>query len=88
MKPIRMKRFNQRAKLISPNGLPVALVANPSKFGNPYSVKEYGRSEAIRLFTEWIKDKDVSELKGKNLACYCDLDQACHADILLKLANE
>lgn len=32
---------------------------------------------------EWVK-----ELKGKNLACWCPLDQSCHADALLKLANE
>jgi hypothetical protein len=27
------------------------------------------------------------ELAGKNLACWCPLDQPCHADVLLKLAN-
>ncbi len=27
------------------------------------------------------------ELKGKNLACWCPLDQPCHADILLEIAN-
>jgi hypothetical protein len=26
-------------------------------------------------------------LRGKNLACWCRLDQPCHADVLLKLAN-
>lgn len=26
-------------------------------------------------------------LRGKNLACWCPLDQPCHADVLLKLAN-
>lgn len=29
----------------------------------------------------------IVELHGKNLACWCRLDQPCHADILLKLAN-
>lgn len=29
----------------------------------------------------------VSELRGKNLACFCPLDRACHADILLELAS-
>lgn len=28
------------------------------------------------------------ELKGKNLACWCPLDCACHADVLLRIANE
>jgi hypothetical protein len=26
-------------------------------------------------------------LKGKNLACWCKLDEPCHADFLLRLAN-
>lgn len=26
-------------------------------------------------------------LRGKDLACWCPLDQPCHADVLLKLAN-
>lgn len=26
-------------------------------------------------------------LRGKNLACFCALDQPCHADVLLELAN-
>jgi hypothetical protein len=29
-----------------------------------------------------------SALRGKNLACWCPLDGPCHADVLLKLANE
>lgn len=30
---------------------------------------------------------DPTELRGKNLACWCSLDQPCHADVLLELAN-
>jgi hypothetical protein len=30
---------------------------------------------------------DPAELRGKNLACWCPLDQPCHADVLLELAN-
>ena len=26
-------------------------------------------------------------LRGKNLACFCALDEGCHADILLEIAN-
>lgn len=26
-------------------------------------------------------------LRGKNLACWCALDQPCHADVLLEVAN-
>ena len=28
------------------------------------------------------------ELKGKNLACWCKLNEKCHADVLLKIANK
>lgn len=27
------------------------------------------------------------DLKGKTLACWCDTDQPCHADVLIELAN-
>jgi len=28
-----------------------------------------------------------AELRGKDLACFCPLDQPCHADVLLEIAN-
>lgn len=28
-----------------------------------------------------------AELRGRDLACWCPLDQPCHADVLLELAN-
>jgi len=31
---------------------------------------------------------ELAELRGKNLACWCPLDQPCHADVLLELANQ
>ena len=30
---------------------------------------------------------EIEELRGHDLACWCPLDQACHADVLLELAN-
>jgi Domain of unknown function (DUF4326) len=32
-------------------------------------------------------DSVRTELRGKNLACFCAIDQPCHADVLLELAN-
>jgi len=29
----------------------------------------------------------ASQLRGKDLACWCPLNQPCHADVLLELAN-
>ena len=31
----------------------------------------------------WVREN----LRGKNLACWCALDQPCHADVLLEIAN-
>lgn len=30
---------------------------------------------------------DLSELRGKNLACWCRMGESCHADVLLEMAN-
>jgi hypothetical protein len=35
-----------------------------------------------------FKAETIEPLRGKNLACWCRLDQPCHADVLLELANE
>ncbi len=36
---------------------------------------------------QWANDH-LHELRGKNLACWCALDQPCHADVLLEIANQ
>lgn len=43
---------------------------------------------------DWLKridghpiERAVSELRGKDLACWCPLDKPCHADVLLEIAN-
>jgi hypothetical protein len=50
-------------------------------------------SHAVALFTAdvWSNEtfkKHAVELRGKDLACWCPLDQPCHADVLLELANK
>lgn len=32
-------------------------------------------------------DEVRRELRGKNLSCWCPLNQPCHADVLLEIAN-
>lgn len=72
------------------------VVARPSRWGNPYPVERFGRGLAVEgyriAFVEGrlvrIKIDDVRvELAGKNLACWCPLDEPCHADVLLKIVN-
>jgi hypothetical protein len=71
-------------------------VGRPSKWGNQVDWREYGREQAVSMYRESIFEGEVDEffisevmreLKGKNLACWCPLDQPCHADVLLKIAN-
>lgn len=69
-------------------------VGRPSKFGNPFVVgKLYTRQTAVERFEKFIeenpilKEAAINELKGKNLICFC-APLACHADILLKIANQ
>ena len=44
---------------------------------------------AVALFRERCVDTlpNLEPLRGKNLACFCQLDEECHADVLLELAN-
>jgi hypothetical protein len=69
--------------------------------GGPYGVDNFKTYEiakshieaveiSISLFIEYCKnnhDDIKKELMGKNIACWCDLDQPCHADWLLEIAN-
>lgn len=46
-----------------------------------------GLNISLVTIRTWMCD-DIAELRGKNLACWCALDQPCHADVLLELANK
>ena len=77
-------------------------VARPGRWGNPAKigeVTECGQSvrsneDAVREFRVYLDQNQHlviaarKELVGKNLACFCALDVACHADVLLEIANE
>lgn len=39
------------------------------------------------LFSQMHYESIRRELRGKNLMCWCKLDQPCHADALLEIAN-
>jgi hypothetical protein len=40
------------------------------------------RVEGVGALRSWL-----APLRGHDLACWCPLDQPCHADVLLELAN-
>lgn len=69
-------------------------VCRPGKWGNPYVVGNDGvfgplsPDAAVALYERHVVPHlPVHELRGKNLACFCPLDQPCHADVLLRWAN-
>jgi len=78
-------------------------VARPTKWGNPYRVgehpcsdrrrKPYTQETAVAAFRRDIERcthlsaQIARELRGRDLACWCRLDQPCHADVLLEIAN-
>ena len=76
-------------------------VGRPSKWGNPFSHKKgtlakylvSSRDEAVSKHREWITKgegvyllKDIKELKGKVLGCWCS-PKPCHAEILAELSE-
>lgn len=91
-----MKVLNKRTDTIP---LDAVYVGRPSKWGNPFKIgwnngHYWTRQEVIDIYKSWLitneEDglmKDLHELKGKDLVCWCS-PLPCHADILLELANK
>jgi hypothetical protein len=93
--PKRIQRKRTKGWKMPPN---TVYVGRPTKWGNPFTVKEWGVSIAVNNFRVMLLDLPFSrkeeniaeirrELSGKDLACWCPLDQPCHADVLLEIAN-
>lgn len=90
--PVRIQRKRTKGWRMPPN---TVYVGRPTMWGNNQadgSHKAYAKS----CFQRWVnesasyawKGRAQIELRGKNLACWCRLDQPCHADVLLELANK
>ena len=69
-------------------------VGRPTKWGNPFKESETVKiDQVLRQYRSYILCKvargelDLSWLNGKDLACWCRLDQGCHADILMELCG-
>lgn len=55
-----------------------------------YLTREAAIEAAVARFKAWswrLRD-EIGELRGRDLMCFCPLDQPCHADVLLEVANE
>ena len=55
------------------------------------ATKAEAHEVAAKFYGERLSESRIEEirreLRGKNLACWCPLDCACHADVLLRIAN-
>ena len=52
-----------------------------------YESKHDATKDSVKCFVIYWGKSDVSELKGKNLSCWCGSNKICHADVLLEMAN-
>jgi hypothetical protein len=94
--PKRIQRKRTRGWKMPPN---TVYVGRPTPYGNPYVVGGKGGNtfapvpDDAAMATRWFRESSeklfkrypeaFSALRGKNLACWCALDQPCHADVLL-----
>lgn len=95
MTPKRV-RLRRTAGWRKPPG--AVVVARPSKWGNPHAITSH-TPEAHRASVEAYREDllagrlavtvdDVRrELAGRDLCCWCAPELACHADVLLEVAN-
>lgn len=62
--------------------------------------QEWAKCVSVMFFREWINGTRegfearrlqlldrLSELQGKNLSCWCGINEPCHADVLLAIVN-
>lgn len=69
-------------------------VGRPTAWGNRFRIDEgFSRESVIREYREFLNSDWAiiatiqARLRGKDLTCWCPLDQPCHADVLLEIAN-
>ena len=95
-KPIRIQRKRTKGWRMPPD---TVYLGRPTIWGNPFYVKGHAAKTAFR---SWIMGDPctlelaglrasmlptMGSLRGKNLCCWCKLTDACHADVLLEIAN-
>jgi len=86
-------RLSRRKGWRKPPG--AIVVSRPTRWGNPFPVIDGDHKFAVHLYRSWLEihpqaqplRDDIASLRGKDLACWCPLDQPCHADVLLEWAN-
>ena len=95
-KPKRIQRSRAKGWKMPANAI---YVGRPTVWGNPYVVgselmngETLTAEKAVALYEQHLADnfseRDIRHcLHDKDLACWCALDEPCHADVLLRIAN-
>ena len=86
-----MRVHNKKDRTAPPDAV---YVGRGSLFGNPFVLGRDGnRDEVCDKYEEYVRSNPrlvkaiKKELKGKDLVCFC-APERCHADFLLRVANE
>jgi Domain of unknown function (DUF4326) len=91
--PHRFQRSRKKGWGKPPGGV---ICDKTSRWGNKlFDWRILGRAEAKRLYKAALIEgrlpftvEDVRrELRGHPLGCWCPLDEPCHVDVLLEIAN-
>jgi Domain of unknown function (DUF4326) len=99
-----MPRRIQRPRIWRDRPEGVADVTRSTRFGSPFTEGDRATMVALyrqwvtdpdappirgkrRIFRPPTAE-DIASLRGKDLACFCPLEQPCHPDVLLELANQ
>lgn len=94
MEPKRIQRQRTQGWRMPEN---TVYVGRPSRWGNKFVVDgKLTAREATQAFEVWLtnaftpaeRKSWLAPLRGKNLACWCKPGDPCHADVLLRWANE
>lgn len=99
--PVRVQRKRTKGWKMPPN---TVYVGRPTIWGNPFPVQDgllgpsislMNRQDVVDEYRKYLPGllaaqprELIESIRGKNLACWCPLDQPCHADVLLEIANK
>ncbi|HEY2202995.1 MAG TPA: DUF4326 domain-containing protein [Pseudonocardia sp.] len=95
-RPTRLRR-SRAAGWRMPTGS--VYVGRPTRWGNPWRIgparggEGLSRAAAMQRYRAYLDEHpDLAEaarreLAGHDLVCWCPLDEPCHADELLRVAN-
>ncbi len=82
----RPGKWGNPFKILAPAACELAAM-----IGDPFYADS--AEDAVAKYSEWIQTqpkllRHLVELRGHDLMCFCAEDSPCHADVLLRLANE